>query len=170
MAAKLPGDGYHLFMGGAHHMVAPSMYPRLDYDIEKDFVPLIQVANVPQVLVVNPKRVPQATAKELIEHHAQEPGQDELRLGRRRLGAPPGGRAVQDQTRTFITHIPYRSAGRRCRTGHRRHGGHGLRRPGFVDGHIAGGRIKALMVAGDKRNPAIPDVPSAAEVGYPTTR
>ena len=53
VAAKAPADGYTLFMGGAHHVVAPSMYPKLDYDIEKDFVPLIQVASVPQVLVVN---------------------------------------------------------------------------------------------------------------------
>ena len=38
---------------------------------------------------------------------------------------------------------------------------------GSSAGHIKGGRIKALMVAGNKRNPAIPDVPSAAEVGLP---
>ncbi len=57
IAAKAPNDGYTLFMGGVHHSIAPSMYPRLDYDLEKDFVPLILVASVPQVLVVNPKRV-----------------------------------------------------------------------------------------------------------------
>ena len=51
VAAKAPADGYTLFMGGAHHVVAPSMYPKLDYDIEKDFVPLIQLASVPQVVV-----------------------------------------------------------------------------------------------------------------------
>ena len=51
IAAKAAPDGYSLFMGAVHHSIAPSMYPRLDYDIEKDFAPLALVANVPQVLV-----------------------------------------------------------------------------------------------------------------------
>jgi tripartite-type tricarboxylate transporter receptor subunit TctC len=57
-AAKGAPDGYTLFMGGVHHAIAPSMYPKLDYNIEKDFIPLALLANVPQVLVVNPKAVP----------------------------------------------------------------------------------------------------------------
>ena len=57
VAAKAAPDGYTLFMGAVHHAIAPSMYPKLDYDIEKDFVPLALMANVPQVLVVNPKSV-----------------------------------------------------------------------------------------------------------------
>jgi tripartite-type tricarboxylate transporter receptor subunit TctC len=52
-----PADGYTLFMGAVHHTIAPSMYPKLDYDIEKDLIPLILVASVPQVVVVNPKNV-----------------------------------------------------------------------------------------------------------------
>ena len=55
IAAKAAADGYTLFMGAVHHAIAPSMYPKLDYDIEKDFVPLVLVANVPQVLLVHPK-------------------------------------------------------------------------------------------------------------------
>ncbi|MBY0411045.1 MAG: tripartite tricarboxylate transporter substrate binding protein, partial [Burkholderiaceae bacterium] len=38
-AAKAVADGYTLFMGAVHHAIAPSMYPKLDYDIEKDFIP-----------------------------------------------------------------------------------------------------------------------------------
>jgi tripartite-type tricarboxylate transporter receptor subunit TctC len=56
IAAKAAPDGYTLFMGAVHHAIAPSMYPKLDYDIEKDFVPLMLLASVPQVLVVNPKK------------------------------------------------------------------------------------------------------------------
>ncbi len=56
IAAKAAPDGYTLFMGGVHHSIAPSMYPKLDYDLERDFVPLALVALVPQVLVVNPKK------------------------------------------------------------------------------------------------------------------
>lgn len=167
VAAKLPGDGYNLFMGGAHHMVAPSMYPKLDYDIEKDFIPLIQVASVPQVLVVNPKRVPQATAKELIEHLRKNPGKMDYASAGAGSVHHLAGELFKIQTRTSITHIPYRGAGPALQdliAGTVDMAFDGL---GSSAGHIAGGRIKALMVAGDKRNPAIPDVPSAAEVGLP---
>ena len=57
VAARAQADGYTLFMGAVHHTIAPSMYPKLDYDIEKDLIPLILVASVPQVLVVNPKNI-----------------------------------------------------------------------------------------------------------------
>ena len=44
-SARAANDGYSLFMGAVHHTIAPSMYPRLDYDLEKDFVPLTVVAS-----------------------------------------------------------------------------------------------------------------------------
>ena len=41
-------------MGAVHHAIAPSMYPKLDYDIEKSFVPVALVSSVPQVIVNQP--------------------------------------------------------------------------------------------------------------------
>ena len=167
VAAKAPADGYTLFMGGAHHVVAPSMYPRLDYDIEKDFVPLIQLASVPQVLVVNSKRANTGSYKEFIELIRKNPG----KLDYASAGAGSvhhlAGELFKQQTKTSITHIPYRGAGPALQdliSGTLDMAFDGL---GSYAGHIKGGRIKALMVAGNKRNPAIPDVPSAAEVGLP---
>ena len=72
-AAKGAPDGYTLFMGAVHHAIAPSMYPRLDYDLEKDFIPLALLANVPQVLVVNPKAVPVSNFKQFLEHVKRNP-------------------------------------------------------------------------------------------------
>lgn len=167
VAAKAPADGYHLFMGGAHHTVAPSMYPKLDYDIEKDFVPLIQVASVPQVLVVNAKRANTSNFQEFIELIRANPG----KLDYASAGAGSvhhlAGELFKQQTRTSITHIPYRGAGPALQdliAGTVDMAFDGL---GSSAGHIKGGRIKALMVAGSQRNPAIPDVPCAAEVGLP---
>ena len=167
VAAKAPADGYTLFMGGAHHVVAPSMYPKLDYDIEKDFVPLIQLASVPQVLVVNSKRANTGSYKEFIELIRKNPG----KLDYASAGAGSvhhlAGELFKQQTTTSITHIPYRGAGPALQdliAGTVDMAFDGL---GSSAGHIKGGRIKALMVAGNKRNPAIPDVPSAAEVGLP---
>lgn len=167
VAAKQPADGYNLFMGGAHHVVAPSMYPNLDYDIEKDFVPLIQVAKVPQVLVVNAKRANTGSFQEFLELIRKNPG----KLNYASAGAGSvhhlAGELFKQQTKTFITHIPYRGAGPALQdliAGNVDMNFDGL---GSSANHIKGGRIKALMVAGSKRNPAIPDVPCAAEVGLP---
>ena len=56
VAAKAAPDGYTWFIGASHHTIAPSMYKNLDYDIEKSFIPVAMIANVPQVLVVNPPK------------------------------------------------------------------------------------------------------------------
>ena len=167
IAAKAAPDGYTLFMGAVHHAIAPSMYPKLDYDIEKDFVPLALVANVPQVLVVNPKRVDAANVKAFIELVRKSPGK--LNYGSAGAGTSHhlAGELFKQQTNTFITHIPYRGAGPALQdliAGNVDMMFDGL---GSSANHIKGGRIKALMVSGNKRNPAFPDVPCAAEVGLP---
>lgn len=167
IAAKALPDGYTLFMGGAHHTVAPSIYPKLDYDLEKDFIPLIQVASVPQVWVVNARRANTGSYKEFLELIRKNPG----KLNYASAGAGSvhhlAGELFKQQTKTFITHIPYRGAGPALQdliSGNVDMAFDGL---GSSATHIKGGRLKALMVAGTKRNPAIPDVPSAAEVGLP---
>jgi len=167
IAAKAAPDGYTLFMGAVHHSIAPAMYPKLDYDIEKDFVPLVLVANVPQVLVINPKRVEAANVKAFIELVRKSPGK--LNYGSAGAGTSHhlAGELFKQQTNTFITHIPYRGAGPALQdliAGNVDMMFDGL---GSSANHIKGGRIKALMVSGNKRNPAFPDVPCAAEVGLP---
>jgi tripartite-type tricarboxylate transporter receptor subunit TctC len=167
IAAKAAGDGYTFFMGAVHHTIAPSMYPKLDYDLEKDFTPIALVAVVPQVVVVNPKNVPAANVKELLEFVRKNPAK--LNYGSAGTGTSHhlAGELFKLQSKTFITHIPYTGAGPSLRD---LVGGQvdmmfdGL---GSSAAHIKGGRIKALMVSGDKRNPAFPDVPSAKEAGLP---
>jgi len=167
IAAKAAPDGYTLFMGAVHHTIAPFMYPKLDYDLERDLVPLILVANVPQVLVVNPKKVPAANFKEFIEFVKKNPGR--LNYGSAGGGTSHhlAGELFKLQTQTFITHIPYRGAGPALQdliAGNVDMMFDGL---GSSASHIKGGRIKALMVSGAKRSPAFPDVPCSAELGLP---
>jgi tripartite-type tricarboxylate transporter receptor subunit TctC len=167
IASKAQADGYTLFMGAVHHAIAPSIYPKLDYDLEKDFVPLMLLANVPQVVVVNPKRVTATTLQEFVAAAKRNPGK--LNYGSAGSGTSHhlAGELFKLQTGTFITHIPYRGAGPALSdliSGNVDLMFDGL---GSSAQHIKGGRIKALMVAGSKRNPAFPDVPCAAEVGLP---
>lgn len=166
IAAKAQPDGYTLFMGAVHHSIAPAMYPKLDYDLEKDFVPLILVASVPQVLVVSPKRI-QGNFQDFLKQVKSSPGK--LNYGSAGGGTSHhlAGELFKQQTKTFITHIPYRGAGPALNdliAGNVDMMFDGL---GSSAAHIKGGRIKALMVAGAKRNPAFPDVPCAAELGLP---
>ncbi|OGB32519.1 MAG: ABC transporter substrate-binding protein [Burkholderiales bacterium RIFCSPLOWO2_02_FULL_66_35] len=167
IAARAAPDGYTLFMGAVHHTIAPSMYPKLDYDIEKDLVPLILVASVPQVLVVNTKQYGGMDFKAFLAQVKSRPGK--LNYGSAGAGTSHhlAGELFKQQSKTFITHIPYRGAGPALNdliAGNVDMMFDGL---GSSAGHIKGGRIKALMVSGNKRNPAFPDVPSAAEVGLP---
>ncbi len=167
IAARAAPDGYTFFMGAVHHAIAPSMYPRLDYDIEKDFVPIGLVASVPQVIVVNPQKVAANTLPELLETLRRNPGR--LNYGSAGNGTSHhlAGELFKLQTKTFITHIPYRGAGPALQdliAGQVDLMFDGL---GSSSAHIKGGRIKAIAVAADKRAPGFTDVPTAAEGGVP---
>jgi tripartite-type tricarboxylate transporter receptor subunit TctC len=167
VAARAPNDGHALFMGAVHHTIAPSMYPRLDYDLEKDFVPLILVARVPQVVVVNPRKIASADFKSFLELVRRNPGRFNYASAGSGTSHHLAGELFKQQTGTFITHIPYRGAGPALQdliSGNVDIMFDGL---GSSAAHIKGGRIKALMVSGPRRNPALPDVPCAAEVGLP---
>jgi tripartite-type tricarboxylate transporter receptor subunit TctC len=167
VAAKAANDGYTYFMGAVHHAIAPSMYTKLDYNIETDLVPLVLAAVVPQVLVVNPKKVPVNNFKEFVDFVKKNPGK--LNYGSAGGGTSHhlAGELFKLQTGTFITHIPYRGAGPALQdliAGQVDMMFDGL---GSSAAHIKGGRVKALMVSGPKRNPAFPDVPCAGELGLP---
>ena len=167
IASRGAPDGYTLFMGAVHHSIAPSMYPRLDYDLERDFVPLMLLANVPQVLVVNPKNMPFPNFKGFLAELRRAPGKYNYGSAGAGTSHHLAGELFKQQSKTFITHIPYTGAGPALRdlvSGQVDMVFDGL---GSSAAHIKGGRIKALMVSGGKRNPAFPDVPCAAEVGLP---
>ena len=168
IAAKAAPDGYTFFMGAVHHAIAPSMYPRLDYDIVGDFVPVGLVSSVPQVIVVNPQKVAANTLPQLLEHIRRNPGKLNYASAGNGTSHHLAGELFKLQTNTFITHIPYRGAGPALQdliAGQVDMMFDGL---GSSAGHIRGGRIKAIAVAADKRTASFPDLPTAAEAGVPT--
>lgn len=167
IAAKAAPDGYTFFIGGAHHAIAPSIYPKLDYDIQKDFTPIALVATPPQVIVVNAQKVPATDLKSFLDYVRKNPGK--LNYGSAGNGTSHhlAGELFKMQTRTFITHIPYRGAGPALQdlvAGQVDMMFDGL---GSSAPHLKGGRIKALAVASATRAPGFPDVPTAAEAGVP---
>jgi tripartite-type tricarboxylate transporter receptor subunit TctC len=168
VAARAAADGHNFFMGAVHHAIAPAMYPKLDYNIESDFIPVGLVSSVPQVIVVNPQRVQAKTLPEFLEFVRKNPGR--LNYGSAGNGTSHhlAGELFKMQTKTFITHIPYRGAGPALQdlvAGQVDMMFDGL---GSSAAHIKGGRIRGIAVASDKRAPGFPDLPTSAEGGVPT--
>ncbi|HEY0954516.1 MAG TPA: tripartite tricarboxylate transporter substrate binding protein [Roseateles sp.] len=167
VAAKLAADGSNFFMGAVHHTIAPSMYPRLDYRLEDDFIPVALLASVPQVIVVHPAQVPVTDLKGLLATVRAKPGKLNYASAGNGTSHHLAGELFKLQTKTFITHIPYRGAGPALSdliAGQVDLMFDGL---GSSAQHIKAGRIKALAVAGTKRAVGFPDIPTAAEAGAP---
>jgi tripartite-type tricarboxylate transporter receptor subunit TctC len=167
LASKAAPDGYTFFMGAAHHAIAPSLYPNLDYDIEKDFIPVALIARPPQVIVVNPDKVAAKTLPEFITYLKANP--DKVNYGSAGAGTTHhlAGELFKSVTGTKLLHVPYRGAGPAMQdliAGHV---------PVVFDGlgssapQIKSGQLRALAIAAPKRVAAFPDVPTAAEAGLP---
>lgn len=166
-AAKAAPDGYTWFLGAVHHTIAPSLYPRLSYDLERDFEPVAIIGNVPHVLVVHPGRVPETTLKALVQRIRQNPG----KLNYASTGSGTSqhlvGELFKAQNNLFITHIPYRGTGPALQD----------LVAGQVDmmfdttagaaPFIKSGQLRALAVASTKRAAGFENVPTAAEAGFP---
>lgn len=167
VAARAAPDGYTFFMGGAHHAVAPSIYKKLSYDIQKDFTPVALLAQPPQIIVVNPNNLPVKTMQELIDKAKADPGA--INFGSAGMGSTHhlAGELFALKSGTQFTHVPYQGAGPMLSgliTGQVDLAFDGL---GSSASHIRAGSIRPLAVAAAERSPSFPDVPTAAEAGLP---
>ncbi len=164
-AAKAAPDGYTFFVGAAHHAIAPALYPRLDYDIQKDFIPIAVIAQPPQVIVVHPGKVQAKTVAELVDYARKNP--EKLNYASAGNGTTHhlAGELFQISTGTRLTHVPYRGAGPALQdtvAGQVDLLFDGL---GSSAAQIQSGALRALAVAAPSRSEAVPDVPTAKEAG-----
>ncbi|HMS80699.1 MAG TPA: tripartite tricarboxylate transporter substrate binding protein, partial [Burkholderiaceae bacterium] len=165
IAAKSPPDGYTFLVGAIHHAIAPSMYPKLGYDLQKDLMPVTVLSSVPNVLVVNPQRVSAKTYDAFFKDLKANPGK--LNYGSAGNGTSHHltVELYKTMTRTFLTHIPYRGAGPALQdllAGQVDLMFDGL---GSSMPHIKAGKLVPLAVTSEKRSFALPDVPTLAESG-----
>ena len=164
-ASRAAPDGYTFFIGAAHHTIAPALYPKLDYDLEKDFIPIGLIARPPQVVSVHPGKVAAKTLKEFIDYAHANP--DKLNYASAGTGTTHhlAAELFKILTKTKLAHVPYRGAGPAMQdllAGHVDVMFDGL---GTSATQIAGGQLRGLAIADAKRSPAIPDVATAAEAG-----
>jgi tripartite-type tricarboxylate transporter receptor subunit TctC len=166
-AAKAEPDGYTFFVGATHHTIAPSIYSNLTYDLEKDFVPIGMVSQVPHVVVVHPQKVKAKTLAELIADAKANPGKLNYASAGGGTAHHLAGEMFKLLTKTNIVHVPYRGAGPAMQdliAGQVDMAFDGL---GSSAAQIQGGQIRALAVAAPARVKAFPDIPTAAEAGVP---
>jgi len=165
LAAKSAPDGYTFLLGAVHHTIAVSMYPKLGYDLQKDLAPVTVVAYVPNVVVVNPQRVPARTFAEFQAYAVANPG---------KLNYASAGNGTthhltvelwKTMTRSFATHIPYRGAGPALQdllAGQVDFMFDGM---GSSIPHIRGGKLVPLAVTSSQRSFALPEIPTLNEAG-----
>ena len=159
-------DGYTLLMGSnSTFSVAPSLNPKNPYNPLKDFAPVASIASTPFLLVVNPA-APMKTVSELIARAKAAPGK--LTMASAGTGSSNHlvGEFFQDMTGTKFTHVPYKGSNPAISD----------LMGGQVDmhfdqvtsagNHVQGGKLRALLVTSKERAPMLPDVPTAAEVGF----
>jgi tripartite-type tricarboxylate transporter receptor subunit TctC len=175
--AKAAPDGYTIVQTGVgQSAVAHGLDANLKYDSNNDFIHLTQVNSGPNVLVVHPSQ-PFKTLKELVDYGKANPGKLNygythaasghmaMELLKQTVSACPAGKT--DCKGLFMVGIPYRGGG-----------------PMMTDllggqipmmfinqdvavQHVKAGKLRALAVSSDQRNPLYPDVPTVSESGYP---
>ena len=165
--AKAAPDGYSLVVGTTStHVVAPSVYQKLEYDPVKDFAPISLIAVTPYLLVVNPA-VKAGNLKELVALMKAQPGK--MNYASAGVGSTThlAMEMLKNVSGTYALHIPY--------------SGNGPAGTAVIAGqveilfgslpallpHAKSGRVRALAVGTPKRSPSLPEIPTVAESGYP---
>jgi len=166
-AAKSAPDGYTLLMATSSHAINATLYKNLNYSLSQDFVALSNLAFVPLVLVVNPT-IPAKTVKELATYAKANSGKLNFGSGGVGTAAHLAGELFNTETGSKMLHVPYK--------------GGALAMNDLLGGQIQvmfanlpeannqikAGKLRALAVTGDQRNPQQPEVATFSENGFPT--
>ena len=146
--------------------VNPGLYKDLPFDTLRDFAPVSQLAANPSVLVVHPS-MPPRTVKELIALLKARP--DEINYASSGNGSTPhlATELFKLMTGTRMTHVPYKGGGPATIDVVAGHVPVYIMSPVQAAPHIKSGRLRALGVTSEKRDPAFPNVPTIAEAGVP---
>jgi tripartite-type tricarboxylate transporter receptor subunit TctC len=165
--AKSAPDGYNLLVGySMFHVGNPSMYPNLSWDPLRDFTPIGMLVVSPHVMAVHPS-VPAKNLREFVDLARANPGK--LNYATSGNGSVPhvGVELFKQQNNIYITHIPYRGAGPAMLDVVAGNVQMTVATPPSLAGFVQSGKMRPLAVAASKRLALMPDVPTAAEAGFP---
>ena len=166
VVAKGPADGSMLLIAGQIIPTAPSLYRNLPFDPLRDLAPVAQVGAAAQVLVVAPNHAAKSV-KDLVQMARRSPGKLNYASTGNGSVLQLSAEMFKIETKTFILQIPYRGSPEAVTAV----------MTGEVDflfdnmvaslPQIKGGKLRALAVTSRQREPAIPNVPTMVESGFP---
>ncbi|GAA0602687.1 tripartite tricarboxylate transporter substrate binding protein [Craurococcus roseus] len=163
--ARAQPDGHTLMVGSIGvYAINAALRPNLGYDPVRDFTPVTLAVTTPNVLVVNPEKVPVRDLAELVAWLKRNPG----------AAYSTSGVGSSDQltmelfkqlTGTDATHVPYAGGAAAATDLIAGNVQLSFQNLGTVAGHISGGRLRPIIVTSAERHPVLPEVPTAAEAG-----
>ncbi len=169
LAAKSPPDGYTVLVTSPTIAISPVLYANLQYDSLKDFAPVARLASIENVMLVHPS-VPAKTLKEFIALARAKPGKLNYGSGGAGTTNHLANELLKSLEKINIVHVPYKGATLAAQS----------LMGGEVDEvilavapalpFIQSGRVRAVVVLSEKRVKTLPDVPTAAESGFPNFR
>ena len=163
-AAKTPADGYTLLLAAAPYVITQYVYPKLSYDVRKDFVPLGLLQTTPTLLVVNPA-LGINTLNDFLKLAKSKPGQISY--------ATPGGGSLphligelfKQQAGIDLLHVPYKGGGPALADLLAGHVNSSFLSPIEVNAHLKSGKFIAIGASSLKLTPALAALPTLAEAG-----
>ena len=166
LIAKSKPDGYNLLMGHSNsNSVAPALFPKLPYDVIKDFTPIVRVASTPLVLTIHPS-VQASDVQTFVALARKNPN---MRFASSGNGSAQHLAAEQFMlmTKTQMIHIPYKGSGQAITDLLSGQVELNFDSPPNTLQHIRAGKLKGLGITSTKRSPLMPNVPTIAESGVP---
>ena len=168
LVAKSKPDAYTLFMGSVGPLaVNTSLYKSMPYDNLKDLLPISLVADVPNMLVFNPRSLPATNFREFMALLKASPGKYFYGSTGSGTTSHLSGELLRHQTGVEITHVPYKGAValNDVLAGESVHFMFATI-PSAIQ-HVRAGKLRAIAVTSLKRSAGLPDVPTVAESGVP---
>jgi tripartite-type tricarboxylate transporter receptor subunit TctC len=165
--AKQPPDGYTIAITGTTHLISSHLYQKLQYDAFKDFTHISMMAKGPYVLVVNPKKTPVNSVKELIAAAKAKPGVIDYASSGNGSSQHLVGALFNSMAGVQLNHVPYKGSGPAMQDLLAGEVGVSFAGVPNVLGQVRAGRLKALAVTTPNRWVELPDVPTMAEAGVP---
>ena len=164
LVAKAAPDGYTLLVNTAALAINMSLYPKLPFDALRDFIPVSVFSESPNVLVV-PAIHPVKSVKELIAQARGAPGK--LNYSSAGVGTTQhlAAELLKLRTKTYMVHIPYRGSAPSLTALIAGEVDLSFANVPAIHAHVQSGRLRALAVAGPRRDAQLPDVPTMKEAG-----
>ena len=164
LAARSAPDGHTVVHVDTSFTSNPSLYSKLPYDPIKDFAPISLLASAPVVLIIHPS-VPVTTLKQLMSLARARPGELSFATGGAGSATHLGVELFKSAAKIDLVHIPYRGSGPAATAVLAGHVAMMFAGPSSTKPHVTAGKLRAIAITGEKRNSALPEVPTFVESG-----